>query len=68
MQFVSIWIQQKLRKQDFFSSALFCIWLSTASLLPSLVLVADASRPTAQQASHDRRSDPVRPVVRAEIP
>jgi hypothetical protein len=35
---MSAWIQQKLAAMDLFSSALFCLWLSTASLLPSLFM------------------------------
>jgi hypothetical protein len=35
---MSAWIQQKVGGMDLFSSALFCLWLSTASLLPSLFM------------------------------
>jgi hypothetical protein len=33
---MSIW--RHLRTMDLFSSALFCLWLSTASLLPSQLM------------------------------
>jgi hypothetical protein len=34
MVIMSAWIQQKLASMDPLSSALFCLWLSTASLVP----------------------------------
>jgi len=35
---MSAWIQQKFDSLDFFSSALFCLWLTTASLLPTILM------------------------------
>ncbi len=40
MVIMSTWIQQKVASTDVFSNALFCLWLSTASLVPSLELFA----------------------------
>ena len=38
MLMMSIWIQDKLAAIEPLSNAVFCIWLSLASLLPSLLL------------------------------
>jgi hypothetical protein len=35
---MSAWIQQRVIALDFFGSALFCLWLSTASLTPLLLM------------------------------
>jgi hypothetical protein len=38
MLMMSIWIQDKLAGVELLSNALFCVWLSMASLIPSFVL------------------------------
>jgi len=35
---MSAWIQQRVGAMDLFGSALFCLWLSTASLTPLLLM------------------------------
>jgi hypothetical protein len=43
VEIVSHSVQSRASAPSLFSSAVFCLWLSTASLLPALDLVAPAS-------------------------
>lgn len=52
MQIVSNWIQKAL-SLELFSSALFCIALSSASLLPLWILVTDVS--PREQIRHEQQ-------------
>ncbi len=38
MLMMSIWIQDKVAAAEPLSNALFCLWLSIASLIPSIFL------------------------------
>jgi hypothetical protein len=66
---VSIWVQKKIASANLMSSALFCLWLSTASLVPVIELVVwSLDRPTHIQAEAGAPQKARRATILTESP
>lgn len=69
MPIVSLWLQKKVARTRPLSSAVFCLWLSMASLVPTIELILWLmDRPALQAEAAGPNQDARRSVLRAVLP